>query len=252
MAEVSPADDALIEAAKALSPDKSIDRIESHAKYLFTLVGTVGTLLTGFSLFSTNNAFSRSPELLRWPLAFVCASLALAMIALTPWPSRVARDNLAEVRTFLNHRLLLRGLAILFAGLLFAAALMSVTFVGGRPAAGVATDGSTSLTVTRGDKGDDVKASVKVKALPPGSELAIAATAVLADGTERTLLSRTTTVQHGGEAGFDVSVPALTGTKELRVTTTAKARHAVVYQETATVAVEPRPAVTPQKTPAKK
>jgi hypothetical protein len=249
MAPVSPADDALLEAAKTLSPDKSIERIESHAKYLFTLVGTVGTLLTGFSLFSTNNAFARAPELLRWPLTLVCASLALAMLALTPWPSRVDRDNLIELRTFLNARLLWRGLAVLFAGLLFAAALMSVTFAGGRPAPGVATDGSTSLTVTRGEKGDEVKASVKVKALPPGAELNIDAQAVMADGTMRTLMSRRTTVQHGGEAGFDVSIPAIAGTQELRVVTTAKAREAMVYQESAVVAVEPRPVVPAPKAP---
>lgn len=252
MPPVTPADDALLDAAKTLSPDKSIERVETHAKYLFTLVGTVGTLLTGFSLFTTNHAFSRQPDLLRLPLSFVCGSLALAMVAMTPWPSSVDRDNLAEVRSFLNARLLLRGIAVVLAGLLFAAALVSVTFVGGRPAPGAATDGSTTLTVVRGEKGDDVKASIKVKALPAGAEVEIEATALTAAGTRR-LLTRRTTLQHGGEAAFDLSVPGIAGTTELLVKTTAKVRNGIVYSDAATIAVEPRPAApAPTRAPARR
>lgn len=247
MSRVTAGDDALVEAAKSLTPDKSLERVDSHAKYLFTLVGTVGTLLTGFSLFSTNHAFTRDPGSLRLPLAFVCGSLALAMLALTPWPGRVDPDNLAEVRTFMNSRLRLRGLAVFLAGLCFAGALLSASFVGGRPATpvGAATDGSTTFTVTRGDKGDDVKASIKVKALPANTEVKLEADAVLAGGSTRTLLERQTTLLHGGEVAFDVNVPAIAGTQEVRFVTTAKANDRVVYSDSAVVAIEPRVVAAP-------
>jgi len=54
-------DEVLSSAAKTLTPDKSLDRAESHAKYLFSTVTIFGTLLTGFGILSGNKAIARDP-----------------------------------------------------------------------------------------------------------------------------------------------------------------------------------------------
>lgn len=62
--------------ATNITPEKSIERLDAQGKYLFQTVSTVGTLLTGFGIFSPSGfAVMRSPWLVV-PVLFACLSLA--------------------------------------------------------------------------------------------------------------------------------------------------------------------------------
>lgn len=121
------ADQVWIEARKEVAPAKSLARIQEHAKYLFTLVASLSTLLTGLGVVTAGSL--PHPGWVILPLALVCASLALAMYALTPRVSSVAVDNLASVRTHYSSAIRGRGNALFLAGLLFALALLSFAAV---------------------------------------------------------------------------------------------------------------------------
>ncbi len=118
-----------LDVAAKMTPDKSIERLDAHGKYLFSTVSVVGTLLTGFGIFSPLGAAAlRNPWFL-FPVAFACLSLALAMIGITPQPDRVDRRDILSVRRHYNDLIQRRGRFVFWAGLAFALSLLSVGIV---------------------------------------------------------------------------------------------------------------------------
>jgi hypothetical protein len=115
--------------ADEMTPGKSLERLDSHGKYLFSTASIVGTLLTGFGIFGATVAtIPHSPWLLI-PLALACLSLALAMMGITPRSERVIRNDLFSVKDHYNSLIRRRGRFVFWAGVCFALSLLSVAFV---------------------------------------------------------------------------------------------------------------------------
>lgn len=109
--------------------EKSIERIETHGKYIFSTVSVVGTLLTGFSIFSPLGATVPRNPLLLIPVGLVCVSLALSMVGIAPKGCTVTINVPDSVREYYRKRIIHRGWFIFSASVLFALSLLSVAIV---------------------------------------------------------------------------------------------------------------------------
>jgi hypothetical protein len=238
-------------AAKSLSPDKSLERIETQARYLFSTVTVFGTLLTGFGLFSTGTRLGGDPRALLWPTVLVCLSLSLSMFALTPSTGRVNVNDLIEVRSYFARRLLLRGVAIFIAGLLFAAALLVVVPV----VAHTTTIDRPTTTVTMKQahtkEGDDVSASIKVQTLPSGADVDITAVAIGAAG-ETPIFRQHALRRDGGEISAEFSMAVNGDARRLRVTVVGTVRSEKVVEDVIALDLLPPPAPPPAKAKTKR
>jgi hypothetical protein len=118
-----------LEAAKNIAPEKSIERLDAHGKYLFGTVSIVGALLTGFGIFSSAEAtVLRSPWLVL-PILLACISLAFAMMGITPRLDKVSRRDIISIRNYYNSLIRRRGRFIFLGGVFFSLSLLSVAVV---------------------------------------------------------------------------------------------------------------------------
>lgn len=130
-------------AAAELTPDKSLARIQDHARWLVGSFGLVGSVMTGFGI----AALSQLRPYLTFTLVGAALSVlgaALAGSALVIWPTRVAPGNLAEVSSWFTNRLKIRGLLVVSATVTFIMSLL----VGIVPLVLVTTSSSGSISVS--------------------------------------------------------------------------------------------------------
>lgn len=233
-------DQVLSDAAKTLTPDKSLDRAESHARYLFSTVTIFGTLLTGFGVLSGNKAISREPWLLIVPLALLCISLALSMYVLTPQRGTVNLDNLVDVESYFGRLIRSRGRAIFAAGILFALALISII-----PIIAFANRNLINATLTakatRSADSDNISAAFKYEGLPPGTLATITAIATRTDGVTIPVFEQISKPHDGGDLTGDISMPEGTAIRQLTVHATATRDVTVVHDDKITLTLTPRP-----------
>lgn len=242
-------DQILSTAAKTLAPDKSLERAESQAKYLFSTVTIFGTLLTGFGLLSGNKAIASQPGLLLVPLALICISLALSMYVLTPRPAVVNLDNLVDVERYFGKLIQSRGRAIFAAGILFALALISVI-----PIMAVANQNRVNATLTakatRAADSDNISATFKYEGLPPGSQATVIAIATRTDGTTIPVFEQISKPQGGGDVSGDIAVPEKTEIKLLTIRAKATRDGSIIHDDSITLTLTPRPATPKPETKA--
>jgi hypothetical protein len=171
MAQATLADQMWETAAEQITPTSSLQKIETQAKYLFTSVTVVGSLLTGLGLLNGVPVTQGSWLLL--PVGLVGTSLALAMYALTPRLKAVDVDNIYSVKAFYESSIVRGGVALFVAGLLFALALLSAVFV--FPLLRAKTDksvitASPTLKVTQEKTGQSFSCKVALSGLPSGAQ----------------------------------------------------------------------------------
>jgi hypothetical protein len=234
-------DQVLSDAAKTLTPDKSLDRAESHAKYLFSTVTIFGTLLTGFGILSGNKAIARDPWLLAIPLTLICVSLALSMYVLTPRGGVVNLDNLFSVGNYFEKLIWWRGRAIFAAGILFALALISIIPViafGNRNL----VNATLTAKATRAADSDNIAASFKYEGLPPGTLATITATATRTDGANFPVFEQISKPHDGGDLTGDIAIPEGTEVRQLTIRAKATSGTRVIHDDTITLMLAPRPA----------
>ena len=122
-------DEFWIDVSRNITPEKSIERLDTHGKYLFSTVSVVGTLLTGFSIFNPLGATVLRNPLLLIPVGLACLSLAFSMMGITPKVSTVCRNDTNSVREYYNNLISHRGRFVFLAGVLFSLSLLSVAIV---------------------------------------------------------------------------------------------------------------------------
>lgn len=118
-----------LDLAKDESPSKSIERLDSYGKYLLGTVSVVGTALTGFGIFSPGAAGALHSGWFLVPVGLACASLALAVMGITPQVHKIKLREINSIRQYYARLILWRGWSITFAGWLFAASLASTAAV---------------------------------------------------------------------------------------------------------------------------
>src|SRR2546425_11268919 len=101
----TPEDDFWLAVAKKMTPEKSMERLDAHGKYLFSTVSIVGVLLTGFGVFSPSLEAKGLTPLLLIPVLLVCISLAVAMMGISPRTDRVNRSDINSVRSHYNEQI---------------------------------------------------------------------------------------------------------------------------------------------------
>ncbi len=82
-----PTEQFWIDAATKITPetlDKSVERLDTHGKFLFSTVSVIGTLLSGFGILSPSGATVLHNKWILFPVGCACLSLALAMMGITP------------------------------------------------------------------------------------------------------------------------------------------------------------------------
>jgi len=227
----------LIDDTKRFSPSSSLERLDTHAKFLFGTVATIGTLMAGVDLFKPDH-----PSLwIALPVGIIALSLACAVTAITPRHYQVDATDLTALREHYDALLTRRGLWIRAAGSLFAIALLCTPFVfweGARTPPPIA--GGATVKITRTDAGDTANAAVELSNVPPGS-------------TVKTTLSRTT---NGKLAPISTATQTPSGTtvkleieepieavEELIVTTDVVVETQTVYRNVVRTSIPARPKI---------
>jgi hypothetical protein len=103
----------LRKAGEALSPDKSVERLNLLAELLLANVAFVGTVLTGLGAFTDfGNEFSERPLLVLLPLGFGIATALVALLALVPQKVNFNPANTTQVDSIYSSRIRLKQILV--------------------------------------------------------------------------------------------------------------------------------------------
>lgn len=166
-----------LEAAKELTPDKSLARSASNARFLVGTISVVAAVLTAFGVLGSGK-LDGSPWLLAFAgLTTILAALSVvfALWALLSRHERVRVGNIDEVKTWYDRELQRKAKASV-AGLLLIAALTSAvgTALGQIWATMTATPmNETTLSVVAGKDGYTVGIVGAVASVPVGGHIEI-------------------------------------------------------------------------------
>jgi hypothetical protein len=163
-----------VEAAKELTPDKSLLRATANAKFLVATISVLGVLITGFGAVSATQVASEKALLIGTGLTTVLAALSvgIAIWTLLPRNDKIRAGNLIAVREWYQAELKRKGKASV-AGLLLlvAIAVAAGTAVAGTIAAIVNKAPTNHVTVSAAKTKDGYIIAVKgtVSNVPAGS-----------------------------------------------------------------------------------
>lgn len=156
-----------IEIANNTTPDKSIERLDTQAKFLFSTVSIIGILLTGFGIFGTGGSnVLRNPWFVL-PVTLACLSLALSMIGLTPKVDSLNRHDINSVRNYYNNLITRRGRFIFWASITFSLSLLSVAFVLAYPLKPLPITSAISISLADTDGKTKLTGKIDLQDLPP-------------------------------------------------------------------------------------
>lgn len=196
---LSPRENALTEAAKELSPEKSLNRASESAKWVISSISIVAVVVGGFGIVTgVADSVDRFPVLVAATIGLAAVALAAAIAALIP---RVQDVDLGDLESLDQHYKALirwRGYWTLAATI---ALLLAVLFgVGLAVATAYADDKPTAELTTTWD-GSGLAAVLTVDAAVSGAEpdSTIEAT-VVQDGSDTPLASATSTTGADGTA----------------------------------------------------
>jgi hypothetical protein len=222
------------EEEKRLGPGASLERLETHAKYLFSIVAIVGTLIAGFGLVKTDHA----GVWVAVPVSLVSISLACAIVAITPKHHVVEGDSLTKLQEHYRELLRTRGLLIRAAGIAFAAALLTTPFAFWLGMRDVPTiTGAAVLKVTRSAAGDTLDERVELTNIPEGCSVRSSSALVTPTGSKTT----TTHFQRasGATVKFEIDRP-IEPARQVVVTTEVLRRGAVIFSDVTSVNIPQR------------
>lgn len=129
----TPQQKAAFAAAANLAPEKSLNRIQELAKFVFSSVAVIGTLLTGLGLFTDlGKVLENSWTIGDVPLPVALAGLSLFCASCAIWPkmSTVDLSRLDQVEAWYRRQILRRGIWMTLSLVLFSAAILCATFTG--------------------------------------------------------------------------------------------------------------------------
>lgn len=186
---------------QSMTPDKSLERIETHGKYLFSTCAVFTTLLSGFGLLQPTSLLALSPLFLAATFVLICVSLALAIWAVTPRVDRVNLNDVNSIRKHFVNQIRYRGAILKWAVVCFASGLLvlglAVVFVHGR-APGVSPT-SLKLSPTTGSN-VSVSGSFQFFNVIPGARVQVEALGILGEATGPTLIRAYSTADSSGKA----------------------------------------------------
>jgi hypothetical protein len=168
----APEDKADFAASANLAPDKSLQRVQELAKFVFSSVAVVGTLLTGLGLFTDLGDVLENSAILPLPwgevpvaVAALGLSLFFASVALWPKMSSVDLSRPKEVNGWYRRQIRRRGVAMIASLFLFSGAILVATFTG---TSSIDDPENPAISASWTGIGDDatVKVSVEMEKVP--------------------------------------------------------------------------------------
>lgn len=117
---------ALAAAADGLTLDKSLERVDTTARYVFVGITGAATIFSGFGLLAdVRTALDQGPHVADVPLPvlLVVGAVLLSTYAITPRLRTLQRQSLEAVASFYRRQIWRRGLSATLAMVLLAAAL---------------------------------------------------------------------------------------------------------------------------------
>lgn len=129
----TPQQKAAFAAAANLAPEKSLARIQELAKFVFSSVAVIGTLLTGLGLFTDlGKVLENSWAIGDVPLPVALAGISLFCASCAIWPkmSTVDLSRLDQVEAWYRRQILRRGIWMTLSLALFSAAILFATLTG--------------------------------------------------------------------------------------------------------------------------
>jgi hypothetical protein len=118
-------------------PEKSLARIQELAKFVFSNVAVIGTLLTGLGLFTDlgavlENSWKLPAPLEDVPVAVAALGLSLFCASLAIWPKMSGVDlwDLDAVEGWYRRQILRRGIWMILSLILFSTAILVATLTG--------------------------------------------------------------------------------------------------------------------------
>ncbi len=201
----TPAQKAAFAAAANLAPEKSLLRIQELAKFVFSNVAVIGTLLAGLGLFTDlggvlENSWKLPAPFEDVPLPVAALGLSLFCASLAIWPkmSGVDPSLLSEVEGWYRQQIVRRGSWMILSLAFFSAAILVATFTG----AGNLDDPekpTISASWTGLEKDAKVKVAIKVEKVPDEWALVTVVRGFGPDGKPVTILRDRTRPSADGE-----------------------------------------------------
>ena len=193
-------------AAEQLSPQKSLERTQTLAGFVFANVAVVGTLLTGLGAAVDGGVVLReSPHFIGVPLPilFVGVSLLAASLAMFPKLGRVNPARPDEVKSWYSGQILRRGIAAIVSLTAFSAAIVAaIASFGSRSL----SDVQISASRTGNGSGASLAVSVKVTRAPRKARALTTVNGTTRRGAPRHLLFARTRADASGALAVDASL----------------------------------------------
>ncbi|HXA27510.1 MAG TPA: hypothetical protein VN193_02080 [Candidatus Angelobacter sp.] len=205
-----------LDAAKTLTPDKSLQNIGTSAKQLIAGVATVSTVLGGLGLIKADGL--RGPW---WayavPIVLTVASVVLAFLATGIHRTSVNFDVVEDIESFFDREIRLRAIFVQVGTVCFLAALVWAGLVsawwGAKP-----SPVSPLVHTTWSGSGAAAKLNVtaQVSDAKPGGIATMTVTGTRNGGTV-TLLTTQATVDSTGSASFNDDISDVAGVSSAQV-----------------------------------
>lgn len=212
-----------------LAPAKSLERIDTQARFILGSVALFGTALSGFGVLGATR-LSDGELLLAMPaVLLVAVSLALAAFALVPTGADIAVGDDAAVDRFFNSEIKRRGRLLRWAGVLFALAVLAAA----APAVAAAVDepsATLDVSIETSAAQDHAIVTVSGAALDADAVLMVEGSAGPAGVRSLRAIGRAD-VGTDGIARSRLDVPLRRGDRVVAVTARAEAGGAAVLTE---------------------
>lgn len=222
--QLTTAERVLRESLERLSPGKSLERLQSHAQYLFSTTAVVGTLLTGLDIIKDPTP----TRLLVLPVALLSASLAAAIIVLTPRYHEVNLNNNIALQEHYQQLLRNRSRWMRGAGILFALALLAAPWaLANKRTPSKRTAITTDLAVVHEADLDNLTAVIDLQDLPANATVSVEITGETNDKKTFPLLRQRRNAPEGGAFKTTITqpVPNISAATLLLTITTTKGEH---------------------------
>ena len=149
-------------------PEKTLERLDSQGKFLFSSVSAVGGL---FALATVAGVrLGGAVPMALAPVVLCALSLALAMMGLRPRVSSMSAANLSSVRDYYNEAIRRRGRYTAAAALCFAGAILSTAIVVAWPA-NPRPRGGVWVSTEEADGKLEVHGKIEYEDLPRAAEV---------------------------------------------------------------------------------
>ena len=211
----SVSDDVWVEAAKEISPAKSLEHASGTSKYVIANISLVALIVGGFGIFSDiGGGFDQHPVLFSFTAVFAALALLTAVISLFPLVSSdLDYDNLVTVQRAYKNVIWFRAVgAILATGFLVVALVLAlVAFL--VPRAATSPTIAITTSVDRSAATHVVDISVDANHLPNRGRATVTVSRVSGSGTPKRISSGNTVAGKEGEAKLELKFAEPTQTK---------------------------------------